>query len=73
MTKHSAYSSSSCYSGTDKKYVWLKTVLQILLHMQKDTLCGQEMPTPEDQPPIDSQVSYLWSAAFIKAVDSLLK
>lgn len=54
MTKQSAYSSSSCYSGTDKKYVWLKTVLQSLLHMQKDTLCGQETPTPEDQPPTDS-------------------
>lgn len=71
MTKHSAYNSSSCYSGSDKN-LWLKTVLQSLLHMQKDLLCGQEMPTPEDQPPIDSQVSYLWSAAFIKAIDSLL-
>lgn len=41
--------------------------------MQRDILCGQEMPTPEDQPSIDSQVSYLWGAAFIKAIDSSLK
>lgn len=33
----------------------------------------EEIPTLEDQPSIDSQVSYLWGAAFIKAVDSLLK
>lgn len=72
MIKHPAYNSSSCYSGSDKKDIWLKTVLQNLLQVQRAILCGQETPTPEDQPSIDSQVSYLWGAAFIKAVDSLL-
>lgn len=41
--------------------------------MHRDILCGQEMPTPEDQASIDSQVSYLWGADFIKVLDSLLK
>lgn len=41
--------------------------------MHRDILCGQEVSTPEDQASIYSQVSYLWGAAFIKAVGRLLK
>lgn len=71
MTKHPAYNSSSCYSGSEKKMHVVKNCISEPTAYAE--ICGQEMPTPEEQPSIDSQVSYLWGVAFIKAVDSLLK